>query len=95
MKIILEAVASEYGITIEQLKSKSRYYPLPDARKMACYFLNKYKTRRVTLNDIGKFLNIRHDGVLYNCKKHAEFYETEKEYREAAQRLQNYFDVVI
>lgn len=39
IKNILEIVAKVYGITPEQIKSKSRLEPIPEARRMAVFFM--------------------------------------------------------
>ena len=39
IETILESVAQVYSITTDQIKSKSRVEPIPEARRMAVFFM--------------------------------------------------------
>lgn len=36
---VIEVVAAAYGVTVEQIKSKTQRHPVPEARKMAVYIM--------------------------------------------------------
>lgn len=81
---ILKAVAGSYGITVEQLTSKSRKRPLPDARKMAVLFLvdkaqmkgiEALETCRIDCyNGAGKYIR--------KIRAHIELYDDVKDHYE-------------
>lgn len=95
MNPIIKAVATEFNVSYNDIKGKSRKAPLPDARKAASFFLNKYKEQNESLTSIGFNLNIKHDGMNYNLNKHYELFHVDKKYKQKIMNLNEYFNIIM
>lgn len=71
-----EPFNAEFGI--KELKSKSRYKPYVEARKIYCFL--SHKLTGYSLSQIGLYFNSDHATVLHHKKTVKNFIETEKDY---------------
>ena len=77
----LECVASAWGVTTEELKSKSRAHPLPEAR--AAYFRISRTYTRYPLSRIGAEIKRNHSTVSQSLYKEANERSLDKWYASA------------
>ena len=63
---ICEAVASFYGVTTNDIRSKSRSAKIAQARKVFYYFATEKTATPIV--DIGLFCNRKHSSVIYHLK---------------------------
>ena len=69
---IVDSVSSKFGVSFEQMSSKSRSRSIVQARHILMFLLKKYTNK--SLNEIAKFLKKSdHTAVLYACKKVEKF----------------------
>jgi chromosomal replication initiation ATPase DnaA len=80
------------GISQNELLSKERHSYLTDARKMIMAGIRINTS--TSSNVIGKMLNRDHATVLHNVKKHYDFMDTDKNYREKYAKLKEYIEQV-
>jgi chromosomal replication initiation ATPase DnaA len=66
------------GITVEDLKGKSRKVEICDARKLWCHFMLEYIKVRASLVTIGRWINKDHATVLHNNKVAKNLIETDR-----------------
>ena len=64
---IVDLVCEEYFVTEEELRSKSRYKELVEARQMAMYIISR--ETGITLAEIGGVFDRDHATVIYAIKK--------------------------
>ena len=64
---IIKEVAEAYGVTTDDLRSKSRIARFADARAVACYLLHRHTTMSTT--EIGMWLHRDHSSVLHSIRK--------------------------
>jgi len=68
---VLEVVAEYYGITIDELLSPKRDEYIMSARRAFCYLSYTHLRKKfphITLEAIGKKINISHGNVIYHYK---------------------------
>jgi chromosomal replication initiation ATPase DnaA len=94
MKIedIIKKCCEINGITVDEVKSKRRYRPLPDGRKQICVAIKKITT--LSLEDVGKFVNVDHATVIDYHKKHLNLIDTDIFYREKYAKLKEYIEQI-
>lgn len=69
--VIIQNVAFKYGVSVQEIKSKSRKQKHVFARQEAAYELRKQ--RNFSLTKIGQMLGNRdHTTILHACRKHEE-----------------------
>jgi chromosomal replication initiator protein len=69
---IVDSVSSRFGVSFEQMSSKSRSRSIVEARHVLMFLLKKYTNK--SLNEIAKFLKKSdHTAVLYACRKVERF----------------------
>jgi hypothetical protein len=83
-KTIEQAVCEEWGVTMEQLRSKSNKKPLPDARKVIMFFHKEYN--KFSYKVAGAAVNRDHATAMDGYKKYFVFIEVDAEFREKAER---------
>ncbi len=75
---IMNDVAESYGVSIEDLRSRSRVARLATARAVACYMLVKHTW--LTTTEVGQMLFRDHSAVSHNCRVVEGFYLWPKMY---------------
>ena len=79
---VIDSVCTYFGITILEMRSKSRVKKYVEARRMIAYLLysNKYK---LTFKEIGILLGYRNHATIISLVRSAQgFIEVDKEYKE-------------
>lgn len=85
---IIQAVCDEYNITREQLHSKSRKQPLPEARQIVAWY--NVKALNQSLNQVKRFLGYgNHSSVIHCVKTVNNRMEVEREFRELVEKILN------
>jgi chromosomal replication initiation ATPase DnaA len=67
-------------ITVDEVKSKRRYRPLPDTRKQICAIIKENSS--FSLQKIGSYVNVDHSMVLDYKKEHKNLMDTDKLYKQ-------------
>lgn len=75
---IMNEVAEAYGITLDDLRSKSRVARLATARAVACYLLRHHLN--MSTNEVGRLVFRDHSSVTYSCRRIESFYLWPKMY---------------
>ena len=75
---IMKAVAEDYGITLDELRSHSRIARIATARAVVCYLLYRYYN--YSTKDVGNMVLRDHTTVMHNCRKVKWFYLLPKMY---------------
>lgn len=82
MNAIADAVGAYQGVSLKDIRSRSRKRPLVDARRYITYFALKHT--RATHQEIGNYLgsNRGHDDVYHYRKSLSDLIETDSEIRD-------------
>ena len=83
----IELSCEHFGITVEQLKSESRLRNLVDARSICFKVISECST--TTLTRIGEDFGKNHATVLHGTRKAQNLIETDKEFRNAFEKIKN------
>lgn len=73
---MLAMVAEEYGVTIEEIKGRSREQPIADARMMAVYLI--FRKYGYTITTLAKMFNRTHPTILYSINRIKELKEYDR-----------------
>jgi chromosomal replication initiator protein len=85
---ILETVANQYQVTVENLKSKDRSHDIALPRQIAMYLMRE--EAGLSLPQIGSTLGGRdHTTVMYGCDKIAEQVETDDQLRKEVAQIRD------
>lgn len=85
-KIVIESIASEYKITVEQLMGKSRLKHIAKPRKMACFML--YHPGGMSLNQVAKYMGYAdHTTALYHVNDYWYLCKCDDEFDEIGKRI--------
>lgn len=63
--VILHTVGEYYGVSVEALKSSSRNGKLPEARKIACYFMSHF----IKQSQVAREISVNRSNVLRFTKE--------------------------
>lgn len=85
-KKIVKAVCEEYGVSVDDLKSKRRFRNLLYPRHTVFYLLDKYS--KSSLKEIGQIFNRDHTTVVNGRDIMQDLIDTEKQMRERVERLE-------
>lgn len=80
-------VLKELGVTWEEVISKDRQRPFPEARQMLSYFINKY-CGVVTSTELGRLLSRDHSAILYYFRKVNDLKQTDGEFKNRLERVE-------
>lgn len=84
---IINAVSDVMGITLEQIKSKSRLRVYVTARFLICHYLRKYT--KMSLKDIGRVIGNRdHSTVLYQLEQYDNLMLYDHDFRKLSYRVE-------
>ncbi|MDR0755156.1 MAG: hypothetical protein LBF04_07190 [Prevotellaceae bacterium] len=89
---IINIVCNIYGLTFKEIDQKRRFRKIVEARYAIIYFIDKYNSDRLTLQDIGiLFENVNYDysTVAYAIKKYKEFVEFNKYVKKKYELIEN------
>lgn len=75
---VLESVASNFGVTIDQIKSKSRKSPLPDVRHIYFYIARLISDSNISLTYLAETINRDHCTGIHANKKISGYLQTDK-----------------
>ena len=75
---ILESVASNFGVTVDQIKSNSRKSPLPDVRHIYFYVSRLISDNNIALTYLAETINRDHSTGVHAGKKIRGYMETDK-----------------
>ena len=75
---IMREVAEAYGVTLDDLRSRSRIARLATARAVACYILNRCLNMSTT--EVGRSVFRDHATVMHCCRQVEGFYLWPKMY---------------
>jgi hypothetical protein len=78
---ILKVVSSVTGISIEDIKSKTRTRKIVSARQMYCAYMEGQTAVVYSLQEIGASVNIDHTSVLHNKKVVLNYCDTEPDFK--------------
>lgn len=81
-------VASVYGVTVTDLRSRSRLRPLPEARHTAMYFLKK-RYPNLTWAEVASRFGRDHSTAIFASKKVSEYLQFDKDYLPKFNSIQN------
>ncbi len=84
--LVYDSVQQVTGISREELKQKTRKREIVDARSIVIYNLYPYAG---TFTKIGKEFGKNHSTVQHSRNKYKDNYETDKMFREVAQKVQH------
>jgi hypothetical protein len=84
LKTIEQAVCEEWNVTPEQLRSASRKFHLPDARKVIMFYYRTYE--KVSWSQAGYAVNKDHASAMDGCKKFLIYMRVDAIFREKANR---------
>ena len=87
---LIEFVCMEYDVTEEDLKSKNKAVPLPDARHLIFY--QAHKNGYGTCEAIGKVLNRDHATVIFGKKKIVNLYDRDVRIHNVVDKMSYMFD---
>lgn len=93
MRDITDCIASEYGVTVEQVISRSREQPLPNVRQLAIYCVHSKLGKKTNLREVGKFFRRNHATVIYSIKTVQSLKETQSGYHEEVDRYFTMFGI--
>ena len=83
--LVLSVVALELGVTVTDMKGRSRKDMLPDARHVYCYLMklanDNMTIQRTSLEVIGRVINLDHSTVIHGARKVKNIMETDKAFR--------------
>lgn len=68
-KIICETVTSRYGLSIEEVRDKSRVSELVRCRQLIFYFSHKYLSNFFAMTSVAKHLNRHHASGIHAVRK--------------------------
>ena len=77
---IIKNVADAFDISVNDIRSKRRKAPAPEARFMCMRFLNELHFRHKEIQQQFEGL-VNHTSVVYGLKKFEELYQTDEKYR--------------
>ena len=84
---IVNAVSEVTGITLQQIKSRSRLRAYVTARCLISHYLRKYT--RMSLKEIGAIIGNRdHSTVIYNIATHNDLMQYDEEFRKLSKRVE-------
>ena len=79
-KRIMLAVSKPTGISIEDMKGRSRFTPIVEARRVAMVLIRK--TLGLTLVATARHFEKDHATVLHACRQHEDLMDVDRDYRE-------------
>lgn len=83
---VMQLVANETGVTIQQILSKKRTRPLPLARHLICFFLSVFEGR--TNEDIAAILGgLNQSAVFYGVLRVRREMETKEDVRKIVETI--------
>lgn len=89
--IITDAIKKVMKIPFMKIENKTRKHPIKDARKIYCFQM-KHKLGW-SLKDIGESIGGRdHTTIVHNIKTYKNLYETDDNFREIANQIENEID---
>ena len=88
MEQIAIEIEEEFGVTLDELKSKSRIRSIVEARHLFCYFAHE---RGYTYTYIGKFINRDHSSVINGKSNVTDLRKFNDEFKKKFDRLINRF----
>jgi len=83
---IKEFLDKEFAFNIAEQTRKSEYV---NARYMYYFFAFKYSSEIVTNKRVGNAVNRDHASVMHGMRCYKDFYETDKYFREVANRIED------
>ena len=84
---IINAVSEVTGITLQQIKSRSRLRAYVTARCLICHYLRKYT--RMSLKEIGRVIgNLHYSTVIYNISIHNDLMQYDRDFRKLSKRVE-------
>jgi len=87
---LIEFICMEYDVTEEDLKSKNKAVPLPDARHLIFY--QAHKNSYGTCDAIGKILNRDHSTVIFGKKKIIDLYDRDNKIHDIVDKMNYMFN---
>lgn len=88
---ILQAVAGEYGVTVDEIISRSRLRDIAEARQMAMYLIREVLD--YTPDRIGEAIGRNRVTVIYAIQKIADLASVDKQTQRHLVNLQNVLDI--
>lgn len=84
---IINAVSEVTGITLQQIKSRSRLRGYVTARCLISHYLRKYT--KMSLKEIGKTIgNLHYSTVIYNISIYDDLIQYDREFRNLSKRVE-------
>jgi|GEM_PF-6616975 len=80
---VLQLVADEYMISVDDILSVHRHHPFPQARQVVIYLLSS----EFRCTQIGRILNKDHSTVIVSNKKMIDYLEFDEQLKERVDRL--------
>lgn len=79
----LRIISEIEGVTIAEMKSRSRYRPIAEARQIHCYIMKEaFNKRKMSLAVIGNSVNRDHATVLHSVTLIRDLMHTQTGYRQ-------------
>ena len=75
---LMREVAAAYGVTLDDIRSRSRVARLATARAVTCFLLNR--CLNMSTNEVGKAIFRDHASVMHSCRQVEGFYLWPKMY---------------
>ena len=82
---VLEVVAKETSVTVEDIISKTRVQNIAEARQLFCHVIRE--RYGIPFAKIGKLINRDHATILHSIKAHKNRHDVDKQYRELTRNV--------
>lgn len=91
LELLSECVGDYYGVTKEQIVSRSRLRDFVIPRQIFCFLARKYTTS--TLKEIGSFIFRDHASVIYACESIEGQMSVDKTLRKRVEEISSEYEV--
>ena len=88
MQDIATTIGGYFGISLEEMQSRSREKEIVTARQIAMYFM--YYSGKYSLGTVGKFFDRDHTTVIHSLNQVKNFMETEPDFNELIEKMKTY-----
>ena len=89
IKKFIRYVASNYGITLDVLQSKTRLPHVVEARRVIYACIRKYTN--MTYSQIGEIFNQDHSSIVFSVQKYNIYREIYPDFKEKTDLFERYF----
>ena len=91
LELIAEILEDYTGITVDQIKSKSRVREVTQIRQLLCYLAGELTND--SLKQIGRFINRDHSTVIHSKRTTLDLLETDRKVRNKFYPILAYFNI--